>query len=896
MARNKNTDNPEGSLFPAEELTRVTGGFDFEEEKPVTVLGITFENDAKRREYFREELRKRLPELRKIEGFPIGSDDDIINLSDPPYYTACPNPWLNDFVDEWEQEKAELEKEGKRSKDFEVKEPYASDVSEGKRNPIYDTHSYHTKVPHPAIMRYILHYTQPGDIILDGFCGTGMTGVAASLCENSDYATKQKIEQEFSANGYLLNWGGRHAILSDLSPVASLIAGNYNSPLSSHNVFDKIEKILDECENTFEWMYKTTCDNKQKGNINYTVWSDVFTCPNCGAEYVFYDEAVNHETNEIYTEYPCPHCGSQINKKSSNKSFESFYDPILHTVCNWQKKVPVLINYSLGKSSGTKKLDIDDFEILNRAKRMAESFSYVSDRMIEGSESRRNDRQGITNIHHFYFPRTLLIYEYLFNRCDCKEMFFLLNSQLINLSKLNRYRPGKSFPYNPLSGTLYIGSQISESNVFVALRNKLKKMRTSFSLINSCNATGVCSATNLSIKDNSVDYIFTDPPFGANFYYSELNFIQEGWLKVKTDNTEEAIENDAQDKTKNVYQTLMSLCLKEYYRILKPNKWITIEFSNTSASIWNAIQQAIKNAGFVIASVAALDKQQGSFKAITTTTAVKQDLVLTCFKPSDNTINSVLKQSKDNKNVYDFVDELLAHLPVHLEKGEKTTAIVERSPKILFDRVVSYFVQHGILVPLDATEFQKGLHERYIERDGMFFNEVQAAEYDEKKKQAPVFVPLGIIVSDEANGIQWLKNQLRDEPKTYQELQPEWMQAINGVRKGDILPELKDLLDENFIETEDGKWRLPNIQDDVDKEALRTKALLREFKHYVELAQKPKGKLKEVRVEALRAGFKDCYVNKDFQTIVTVGDKIPQNLRDEDETLLQFYDIAMNKL
>ena len=105
---------------------------------PVVCLGIEFENDEARRAYFREELRKKLPELKQIEGYPIGEDDDIINLSDPPYYTACPNPWLNDFVAEWEKEKQQLEAEGKRKADFEVKEPYASDVSEGKNNPIYN--------------------------------------------------------------------------------------------------------------------------------------------------------------------------------------------------------------------------------------------------------------------------------------------------------------------------------------------------------------------------------------------------------------------------------------------------------------------------------------------------------------------------------------------------------------------------------------------------------------------------------------------------------------------------------------------------------------------------------------------------------------------------------------
>ena len=156
---------------------------EFEETKindvPVTCLGMEFPNDNARREYFREELRNKLPELKKIEGFPIGEDDDIINLSDPPYYTTCPNPWINDIIQEWEYEKNESKFSNIRVDSFDVKEPYASDVSEGKNNPVYNAHSYHTKVPHPAIMRYILHYTQPGDIVFDGFSGTGMTGVAA---------------------------------------------------------------------------------------------------------------------------------------------------------------------------------------------------------------------------------------------------------------------------------------------------------------------------------------------------------------------------------------------------------------------------------------------------------------------------------------------------------------------------------------------------------------------------------------------------------------------------------------------------------------------------------------------------------------------------------------------
>src|SRR5208283_3720437 len=192
----------------------------------IRCLGKSFASEDERRDFFRNELRQKLPELKKIEGFPIGENEDIIALSDPPYFTACPNPWLNDFIREWEKEKETIPN---RKKNFKVDEPYASDISEGKNNPIYNAHSYHTKVPHPAIMRYILHYTQPGDIIFDGFAGTGMTGVAAQICGDPAYETRSTIEKEWQLqNSSSPKWGYRNAICSDLSPVASFIAANYN--------------------------------------------------------------------------------------------------------------------------------------------------------------------------------------------------------------------------------------------------------------------------------------------------------------------------------------------------------------------------------------------------------------------------------------------------------------------------------------------------------------------------------------------------------------------------------------------------------------------------------------------------------------------------------------------
>ena len=106
------------SLFSNEVLDAVEASSIRSKEKvgPVTVLGRTFANDEERRSFFREALRKQLPELKRMEGFPKGEDDEIITLSDPPFYTACPNPWLNEFVAIWEEEKKQMIADGSSSR------------------------------------------------------------------------------------------------------------------------------------------------------------------------------------------------------------------------------------------------------------------------------------------------------------------------------------------------------------------------------------------------------------------------------------------------------------------------------------------------------------------------------------------------------------------------------------------------------------------------------------------------------------------------------------------------------------------------------------------------------------------------------------------------------------
>ena len=896
-----------------------------EDSGPVECLGMTFESDEARRTHFTELLREKLkdPEFRAIEGFPIGTDEAILELSDPPYYTACPNPWLNEFVSLWQNEKADTEGSYHR-------EPFAADVSEGKSDHIYNAHTYHTKVPHKAIMRYILHYTRPGDVVFDGFCGTGMTGVAAKLCGDREVVSQLGYYVDNESNIYeslsafkdkkspISKLGVRNAVLNDLSPVASFITHNYNKITNVTRFENEAKMLLESASEKFSWMYETKHSDGRIGKINYTVWSDVFICPSCSNEVVFYDAAV--EGDKVKSEFNCLHCNTALKKRGLDRSFISLYDPVLDETIKQAKQVPVLINYSIDKVKLDKPLDDFDYDLIKKIERMEINGLFPSERMIPGKETRRNDSIGLTHVHHYYSKKTLLILSFLRAHCHNHDLLLWFNSQLINLSKLNRYRPGISFPYNPLSGTMYVGSQVSEANVFDAYRNKLNKLCKAFKNIPSPSL--VTNQSLESIEGFKADYIFIDPPFGANLNYSELSSLWESWLGVKTNNIREAIENSAQRKSIDDYRDIMYSCFKAAYDVLKPGGWATVEFSNTKASVWNSIQSSLSEAGFVVANVSALDKQSLSFKAVNTPTAVKQDLIISAYKP---TVDFEVKfsSSEQHDSMWDFVDYHLDNLPIVRVSGDSIISSSERDVRVIFDRMVGYFIRNNREVPVDSITFQREVDARYIERDGMYFTRNQVAKYDKARSMRTKFEQISIFVNDENSAIEWLRQQLKNKPQTYSELHPLFLNELAGWKKDELQLELSNLLSENFLVYEQvkedvpsqihgylssnykdmrglsksdeslkvkakGRWYVPDAAKESDIQALRLKVLLKEFDTYVE----GKGKIKKPRSEALRVGFAREWESNSYQRILDVANRIPSSILQEDEQLIMFYDNA----
>lgn len=543
--------------------------------------------------------------------------------------------------------------------------------------------------------------------------------------------------------------------------------------------------------------------------------------------------------------------------------------------------------------------------------------------------------------HFMFLPRAAQVLGLLWKKAKAhpdarmrQALLYYVEQAIWTTSVMNRFQPQGFKQVNKyLPGVFYVPSQICEVSPWYAIGARGDRIAKVFGNFvratgNACVTTG--TAANLGIPANSIDYIFTDPPFGENIYYADLNILVESWHGVTTDPKPEAIVDRVREKGVPEYQHLMKSCFAEYYRVLKPGRWMTVIFSNSRAAVWNAIQVALQQVGFVVAEVTALDKQLGSFQQVTSPNAVKQDLIISAYKPNGGLEDRFLRNGATVDTAWDFVQTHLKQLPaVKVTSGfpQELLSIVERDPRRIYDRMASWFIRHGTMVPISTPEFLAELPVRFRETDGMVFLPEQLVEYEKARARIPQVAQAELFVSDERSAIDWLTNFLLKRPSTRSEIHPEYIPQIGSAkRKGEIIPELDQLLEDNFLQY-DGtgdvpsqihsylstnhkdlrsldksnlalvakakdRWYVPDPNKAQDLEKKREKTLLKEFETYKAFTGR---KIKESRLEVLRAGFRAAWANKDYGTIISVANKLPEETLQEDEKLLTLYDLALTR-
>jgi hypothetical protein len=804
-------------------------------------------------------------------------------------------------------------------------------------------------------------------VVYDGFCGTGMTGVAAQLCgdrdevrslgfrvaddgyiwENEPWEAKQAIDAgRANPHPHLVEpkpfskLGVRRSILNDLSPAATFISHNYNSSVETNAFLSTSNRLYREVEDNCGWMYFTlhrepnkwsdaewdafvlqsangiskgqTVDDAKEylaalraqsplGVINYAVWSDVFICPHCSDEIIFWDAALDSVEGKVLEEFPCPSCRATTTKKQCERKFVVRFDSELSEPTRQAVQVPVLSNYSVGKKRHQKRTDAFDVALIGVVERLTIPFAVPCPRMPVGQESRRNDPIGLTHAHHFYTARNLYAQACLRSAATTPFLVFASQALSTRATKLNKVHIGNYFHggggWNAgnVTGTLYVPSTTVETSILHLLKERLEtfeKLIPTLGCMHSSDAMIQTSSATQAIPENSAAYIFTDPPFGGNLNYSELSFLWEAWLGVVTNSRQEAITSPIQKKGLPEYQALMHQCFQAYYAGLMPGRWMTVEFHNSANSVWNSIQEALERVGFVVADVRVLDKGQYSFKQVNSSGATKRDLVISCYKPTARFIEQFERDKGTPQGVREFIEQHLEMLPVAPTTSTGSLeSLAERTLGVLFDRMIAYHLVRGARIPLSASEFRVLLEDLCYERDGMYFLPSQVVRYDALKSRGIEVEQLSIFVRDEKSAVQWVRNELEQQPHTLGELTPKFMQASQDWGQHEVMPELRDLLQQYFIREDDESWVVPDPDNEKHLEEVRRKAMLREFMEYV---RRP-GQLKLFRTEAVLAGFAHCWETKQYDVIVGLCQKIPPKVLQEIQDLVMFYDIAKER-
>ena len=497
--------------------------------------------------------------------------------------------------------------------------PFDRTVSPPKNSysPMYKMHKYWARKPWYLVNQYIQHFTREGEVVLDPFCGSGVTGLEAIACSRS-------------------------AVLVDLNPTATFIA-----KMTATVDFD-----FYEIKRAFRQIAI-----KYSDRIQSLYWLDQ-TCSLCNSPF-----ETRHLLRGPKFETPvvvahCPYCGvknSQIRRELKSKERDFLAKIEAEQITTWYPQV-------------------------------AFPNKFIKDRITY---------KGIQHIHQIFTPRNLKALSWIFegiNQIDNETIRGLLtlafSNTLLHVSKL------KAENVRPMAVNSYwVPDDWIEENVWYRFTERVKLvergMKVAMGRISKRKAEGLKvythTSTDLSmIADNTVDYIFTDPPYGDSIQYSELSRIWNAWLKQDFPIQEEVIINPTQNKEHIQYEMLLTQAFSEMYRVLKPGRWLTLCFHNKSFETWNAILQACKKAKFRYGNALPQKPLAQSFTQAWAKHSPKTDLLINLYKPL-GTLHSA--STKDKDKAFPSLDCLVKMVCHELPVSERINI------NLIYDRVVMELVK-----------------------------------------------------------------------------------------------------------------------------------------------------------------------------------------------------------
>ena len=610
------------------------------------------------------------------------------------YYSGDqPNPNLRSFVE------AHLEEKPYEPETDEYDVPAFDRALKATRaTALYNMHMYWSKKPFSAIRQYICHYSAPGDLVLDTFSGSGGTALAALLEE-------------------------RKAVAIDRSPAATFITKGYCTPVDSKELRAAFLDLKQSVQKEIDWLYATRCDRCAGEAVTaFTVYSQVFQCPRCLAKVPLFDcplVEVSSRTGRIQKTSVCPHCHAEGAVEPISTRQESF------------GAIPVMVSY-LCKSgcsparderrhndaNVTKKEYFDRYDMakINEIERKPIPHWFPTDRMMHAPEEQASwgslYRPGVANwysVDEVWTKRNRWALAAIRSAISIPgPLGFTFTGMMLNSSRMYRHRTtGGGGP----AGSISIPQINREMNVFRLFESKhedvcrgmealVKEMKTARLMVSTQSATDISN-----IPAESIDYVFTDPPYSDKFPYGELNFIWEAWLGLDTRwHKEEIIVGPSHSHSMADWVSMMERAAGEWYRVLKPGRWLSLCYHDTSEGTWHLVQDIMAAAGFAVeksSGVLSIDAGQKTIKQLIADKVTKRDLVINFRKPKPNEGLAAVVLTGDEDETT-FLEKVRDVIRGFLQANPGNTK--DR----IYDEVVSRLVRRG---RMEAFQFDRVLEE-----------------------------------------------------------------------------------------------------------------------------------------------------------------------------------------
>lgn len=569
---------------------------------------------------------------------------------------------------------------------------YSHSLPATRTGPLYNAFSYPTKISAEAVAVFIACHTQPGDSVLDVFGGSGTTGVAALLCERPTPAMRA-----MAANAGLSPvWGPRNATVYELSEIGSLL-GRVMTHSPEPSAFARAaSSLIDSASAMTPTLYQAAGPDGQDGVIRHVIWSDVVTCPQCGVPSTYADVRVRYAPLRFVETSRCEECGFEGTCDSWKRKTETVPDVLTGEPLTRRARVPWRVYGKTGTKNWARRATTAD--ALPESSASLPGDAPLAELNL-GDLYRSGYHLGMTHLHHLYTVRNFQALANLWTLVDSypEELrdalrLFVLSYNATHSTLMTRVVLKKNSTDFVLtgaqSGVLYVSGLPVEKNVFNGLRRKVGVFARAFEALHGTTGrvdvvTG--SSTQLDLPDASIDYVFTDPPFGAYIPYSEINQVNELWLGRRTDIRDEAIVSTAQGKGLDEYQRLLTEVFAEAARVMKPNAEGTVVFHSAHASVWQALAASLADAGLTVIAASVLDKTQGSFKQVNGHVAVSGDPLL-----------RVRRSEAINRPT-----------PVTATAGVLSDPADKREQERMYSRMVGQALVAGTPVTLSARDFYR---------------------------------------------------------------------------------------------------------------------------------------------------------------------------------------------